>query len=180
MYNLDLRLVVPALVNLTLFLLQHHQAGNPTDLNMDLNRWFFAIVIIMFFLTTSIKLPISATAERIRVQPGDFSFSVAILLLGSVYLPQPLFWFGYIVTIGLSPWHGFLFQLLVGFLFSIWYVLRGIPVLIITCILQNHQQDEIETDASPQAAADDHIGSGNQIFLDQPTSEPDTILVVEP
>ncbi|KAI8553877.1 hypothetical protein RHMOL_Rhmol05G0050100 [Rhododendron molle] len=179
MYNLDLRLVVPALINLTLFLLQHHQPGNPT-LNMNLNSWFFCIVILILFLTTSVKLPLSVTAERIRVRPGDFSFSVAILLLGSVSLPQPLFWFGYIVIIGLSPWHGFLFQLLVGFLFWIWYVLRGIPVLIITCILQNHQQDETETDASPQAVADDHIGSGNQIFLDQPTSEPDTILVVEP
>ncbi|KAG5547499.1 hypothetical protein RHGRI_013254 [Rhododendron griersonianum] len=93
MYNLDLRLVVPALINLTLFLLQHHQPGNPTDLNMDLSSWFFAIVILMLFLTTSIKLPLSVTAECIRVQPGDFSFSVAILLLGSVSLPQPLFWF---------------------------------------------------------------------------------------
>ncbi|KAG5547500.1 hypothetical protein RHGRI_013255 [Rhododendron griersonianum] len=181
MYNLDLRLVVPALINLTLFLLHHHhyQAGNPT-FSMNLNSWFFAIVVLILFLTTSVKLPLSVTAERIRVRAGDFSFSVAVLLLGSVSLPQPLFWFGYVVIIGLSPWHGVLFQLLVGFLFWIWHVLRGIPVLIITCIVQNHQQDETETDASPQAVADDHIGSGNPIFLDQPTSEPNTVLAVEP
>ncbi|KAF7144025.1 hypothetical protein RHSIM_Rhsim05G0045500 [Rhododendron simsii] len=132
MYNLDLRLVLPALINLTLFLLQPHQAGNPTNLNikmnMNLNSWFFFIVVIILFLTTSVQLPLSVTAERIRVRPGDFSFSVAILLLGS-----------------------------------------------------NHGQDETET-GPPQVVvvADDRIGSGNQIFLDQPTSEPDTILVVEP
>ncbi|KAF7142390.1 hypothetical protein RHSIM_Rhsim05G0045300 [Rhododendron simsii] len=174
MYNLDLRLVVPALINLTLFLLQHHQPGYLTDLNMDLNSWFFSIVILMLFLTTSIKLPLSVTAEPIRVQPGDFSFSVAILLLGSVSLPQPLFWFGYIVIIGLSPWYGVLFQLLVGFLFWIWYVLRGIPVLIITCIVQNHGQDEPETGPPQVVVVADDIGSGNPRFLDQPTSEPDT------
>ncbi|KAG5547502.1 hypothetical protein RHGRI_013257 [Rhododendron griersonianum] len=142
---------------------------------MDLSSWFFAIVILMLFLTTSIKLPLSVTAERIRVEPGDFSFSVAILLLGSVSLPQPLFWFGYIVIIGLSPWHGVLFQLLVGFLFWIWGILRGIPVLIITCIVQNHQQDETETDPPPPqiVVVADGIG-GNAILLEQ------TIVVGQP
>ncbi|KAI8539084.1 hypothetical protein RHMOL_Rhmol09G0153600 [Rhododendron molle] len=92
MYNFDLRLVVPALINLTLFLLQHHQ-GNPT-LNMDLNSWFSCIVVLTLFLTTSVKLTLSVTAERrIRIRARDFSFIVAILLLGSVSLPQPLFWF---------------------------------------------------------------------------------------
>ncbi|KAF7143603.1 hypothetical protein RHSIM_Rhsim05G0046200 [Rhododendron simsii] len=189
MHNVDLRLVVPALINLTLFLLQHHHyqaAGKYPTFNMNPNSWFFAIVVLMLFLTTSVKLPLSVTTERIRVRAGDFSFFVAISLLGSVCVPQPLFWFGYVVIICVSPWHGVLSGLLVGFLFWIWYMLRGIPVFIITCIVQNHQQeDETETDhASPQVillvADDDDIGSGNPIFLDQPTSEPNTVLVVEP
>ncbi|KAG5532387.1 hypothetical protein RHGRI_026877 [Rhododendron griersonianum] len=178
MYNFDLRLVVPALINLTLFLLQHHQAGNPT-LNMDLNSWFSCIVVLTLFLTTSVKLTLSVTAERrIRVRAGDFSFIVAILLLGSVSLPQPLFWFEYVVVICLSPWHGVLFRLLMGFLLWIWRISRGIPVFIITCIVQSHQQDETEAGPS-QVVGDDGIG-GNSIFLEQPTSEPNTVLVVEP
>ncbi|KAF7132976.1 hypothetical protein RHSIM_Rhsim09G0105700 [Rhododendron simsii] len=179
MYNFDLRLVVPALINLTLFLLQHHRAGNPT-LNMDLNSWWFScIVVLTLILTTSVKLTLSVTAERrIRVRAGDFSFIVAVLLLGSVYLSQPLFWFGYVVVICLSPWHGVLFRLLMGFLLWIWHILRGIPVFIITCIVQNHQQDETAT-GPPRVVGDDDIG-GNPILLEQPTSEPNTVLVAEP
>ncbi|KAI8553872.1 hypothetical protein RHMOL_Rhmol05G0049600 [Rhododendron molle] len=95
MHNLDLRLVVPALINLTLFLLQHHQAtGKYPTFNMNMNSCLYAIAVLMLFLTTSVKLPLSVTAERIRVRAGDFSFFVAISLLGSVCLPQPLFWFG--------------------------------------------------------------------------------------
>ncbi|KAF7113003.1 hypothetical protein RHSIM_RhsimUnG0170400 [Rhododendron simsii] len=54
------------------------------------------------------------------------------------------------------------------------------PVLIIACIVQkeqNHQQDETET-GPPQVVADGM--GGNSIFVEQTTSGPNTVLVVEP
>ncbi|KAF7143217.1 hypothetical protein RHSIM_Rhsim05G0045900 [Rhododendron simsii] len=184
MHRLDLRLViVPALLNLILYLLQRNPwLPSLPNFNMNWKLWVFSIVTLMLFLITSVRLPLSVTAERIQVRIGDFSFFLVITLLGSVSLPQPLFWFGYIVIICISPWHGILSGLLVRFILSIWNILRGIPVLIITCILHNHQQDETETDPPPPpppqvAVVADDIG-GNPI--EQPTTEPVTVLVEEP
>ncbi|KAF7123197.1 hypothetical protein RHSIM_Rhsim12G0046900 [Rhododendron simsii] len=154
MYNLDLRFAVPALLNLILSLLQHLQEKpwlpSLPSFNMNWNSWFFAIVLLIPFLVTSIKLPLSLTADRIRVRVGDFSFFLGITLFSSVFLPQLLF---------------------------------CIPVLIITCTVQNHQQDERESNHPPPpqivVVADDDIG-GNPILLEQPTSEPNTVLVGQP
>ncbi|KAF7113283.1 hypothetical protein RHSIM_Rhsim05G0046400 [Rhododendron simsii] len=143
MYNLDLRFAVPALLNLILSFLQHLQEKpwlpSLPNFNMnDWNSWFFANVLLIPFLITSVKLPLSVTAEHIQVRTGDFSFLLAITLFSSVFLPQLIF---------------------------------CIPVLIITCIVQNHQQDERESDSPPQivVVADDDIG-GNPILLEQPTA----------
>ncbi|KAI8553880.1 hypothetical protein RHMOL_Rhmol05G0050500 [Rhododendron molle] len=95
MYNLDLRFAVPALLNLILFLLQHLQEKpwlpSLPNLNMNWNSWFFAIVLLITFLITSVKLPLSLTADHIRVRVGDFSFFLAITLFSSIFLPQLLF-----------------------------------------------------------------------------------------
>ncbi|KAI8553883.1 hypothetical protein RHMOL_Rhmol05G0050800 [Rhododendron molle] len=187
MYNLDLRFAVPALLNLILSLLQHLQEKpclpSLPNLNMNWNSWFFAIVPLIPFCITSFKLPLSLTADRIRVRVGDFSFFLAITLFSSVFLPQLLFWYVYAVIICVSPWHGYLSELLAGFLFSVWDVLYSIPVLIITCIVQNHQQDQRESETPPPpqivVVADDDIG-GNPILLEQPTAEPNTVVVGQP
>ncbi|KAI8553871.1 hypothetical protein RHMOL_Rhmol05G0049500 [Rhododendron molle] len=68
------------------------------------------------------------------------------------------------------------------FLFSVWDILCNIPVLIITCIVQNHQQeDETETDPPPPPqvlVADDDIDiRGNPILPEQPPSELITVVV---
>ncbi|KAI8553884.1 hypothetical protein RHMOL_Rhmol05G0050900 [Rhododendron molle] len=187
MYNFDLRLVVPVFLNLALCLVQQHE-GKPwlpslPNLNLNWKIWFFSFVILTVVLITSVTLPLSVTAERIRVQIGDFSFFLAITLLGSVFLPQPLFWFWYIIILCISPWHGFLSGLLVLFLFSIWNILRSIPVLIIACVVQKHQQDERETDPPPPphqalVVADDIEIAGNPILPEQPPS-PIQVVVVD-
>ncbi|KAF7113290.1 hypothetical protein RHSIM_RhsimUnG0140700 [Rhododendron simsii] len=151
MHNVDLRLVVPALINLTLFLLQHHHyqaAGKYPTFNMNPNSWFFAIVVLMLFLTTSVKLPLSVTTERIRVRAGDFSFFVAISLLGLYVCRNP---------------------------FSGSGTLSSFVSLLGTVFFRDYWWDFFSGFAD-----DDDIGSGNPIFLDQPTSEPNTVLVVEP
>ncbi|KAG5547511.1 hypothetical protein RHGRI_013261 [Rhododendron griersonianum] len=93
-------------------------------------------------------------AERIRVRAGDFSFFLAISLLGAILLPAPIFCFGDIIILSLFPWHDSLSQLLARFLLSIWVLLRGIPLLIITCIVQIHQQNETETNPPPPQVED--------------------------
>ncbi|KAH7832944.1 hypothetical protein Vadar_001640 [Vaccinium darrowii] len=180
MCNLDLRFVVPALVNLTLSFLQHHQP----ILDINLDNWFFSIVIILtliVFLFTSVKLPLSVITHPIRVRAGDFSSLLVISLLGSIFLPQPIFWFGYVITICVSPWHGFLS----AFLFRFWNILRAIPVLMITCIVHNHEQHERETDTPPPPQVvvlgdddDDDDIRGNPRLLEQQSSEPHTTVVV--
>ncbi|KAH7852591.1 hypothetical protein Vadar_026833 [Vaccinium darrowii] len=176
---LDLRFVVPVFINLALFFLHHHL---PYELNLSMN-WatFFAILISILFLTTSVKLPLYVTAEPIRAQPRDFSFLLAISLLGSFFLPQSLFGVVFVVTIFLSPWHRFLFESFVRFLIWIWDVLCEIPVLIITCIVQRRQQDERETNtAPPQVVAVAVDIEGNPILHEQPISEPIMAIVVQP
>ncbi|KAH7844022.1 hypothetical protein Vadar_023442 [Vaccinium darrowii] len=176
MYNLDLRFVVPALINLTLFLLQQHQSKpwngyEPNSnlnlsLNLDIYGFFSVLILVLVFLITSVKLPLSVTAEPIRVRTGDFSCLLAISLIASVVLPQLLFWFGFVIIICLSPWHGFLSDLSVGLLFRTWDILRGIPALIITCFVQKPQQDD-PPPPPPQVevvVADD-VG-GNPILLE--------------
>ncbi|KAF7113004.1 hypothetical protein RHSIM_RhsimUnG0170500 [Rhododendron simsii] len=184
MYNLDTRFVVPALLNLALSLLQQHQGKpwlpSPPSLNMNWKIWFFSIVILLLFLITSARLPLSLRAGRIRVRAGDFSFFLLISLLGSVLLPLPIFWFGYTTILCISPWHSFLSGLLMQFLFSVWDILCNIPVLIITCMFQNRQQDETETDPPPPQVlvADDDIDiRGNPILPEQPPSKLITVVV---
>ncbi|KAF7142274.1 hypothetical protein RHSIM_Rhsim05G0040700 [Rhododendron simsii] len=132
--------------------------------------WVFSVVTLMLFLITSVRLPLSVTTERVQIRIGDFSFFLVITLLGSVSLPQPLFWSGYVAIICISPWHGILSRLLVRFILWIWNILRAIPVLIV----------EAETDPPPpQVVVITDDTGGNPIEQPTgPTSEP--VLVVEP
>ncbi|KAG5547501.1 hypothetical protein RHGRI_013256 [Rhododendron griersonianum] len=181
MRNFDLRLLVPALLNFILYLVNQHKV-NPwlpfvPILNLNSKIGFFSIVILMLFLITSVTIRLTVAAERIRVQIADrFSFFLAIALLGSVFLPEPVFWFGYLVILSISPWHNSLSELLARFLLSIWVVLRGIPVLNINCIVQIHQQNEIETNPPPPQVEDvdgDNEMGGNTIL-----PEPEPIITV--
>lgn len=151
MHRLDLRLVlVPPLLNLILYLLQRNPwLPSLPNLNTNWRLWVFSVVTLTLFLITSVRLPLSVTAERVQVRIGDFSFFLVITLLGSVSLPQPLFWSGFVAIICISPWHGSLSGLLVRFILWIWNILRAMPVLIIDCIVHNHRQDEAETDPPP-------------------------------
>ncbi|KAF7143480.1 hypothetical protein RHSIM_Rhsim05G0045100 [Rhododendron simsii] len=96
MHNFDLRLLVPALLNFILYLLNQQLPSVP-NFNLDSKIGFFSVVILMLFLITSVTLRLTVTAERIRVRIADrFSFFLAIALLGSVFLSEPVFWIGYV------------------------------------------------------------------------------------
>ncbi|KAF7113199.1 hypothetical protein RHSIM_RhsimUnG0150700 [Rhododendron simsii] len=125
----------------------------------------------MLFLITSVTLSLTVTAERFQVQIVDrFPFFLVVTLLGSVFLPEPVFWFGYIVILSLYPWHDSLSELLARFLLSIWVVLRGIPVLIISCVVRIHPQNETETNPLPPQVEDvaGDIEMGGNAILPEP------------
>ena len=148
MYRIDLRFIVLAVINLGLFLLQHHQKGksnwNPNEPILNLNLWVLSIFISLCLLT-SVKLPlhISVIAEPIQIRAGDFSVPLAVSVIASLVLPRHLFWIGFGIVICVSPWHGLVSHFVVGFLYGVWEILRGIPVLIICCFAQQHPQVEV-------------------------------------
>ncbi|KAF7113307.1 hypothetical protein RHSIM_RhsimUnG0140200 [Rhododendron simsii] len=182
-FNFDLKLLFPAFLKFNLYLFSPHKAKLPflPDFNLNLKMWLFSIVILMLFLITSITLPIYV---RGRIQVGitnHISFFFALTLVGAVFLPEPIFCVGYVVILFISPWHDLLSGFLKRFLFSIWEVLRGIPGVIITFNVENHQQDEGETNPPPPppppqvegVAVDVEMGR-NGILPEQPPSEPVT------
>ncbi|KAI8553867.1 hypothetical protein RHMOL_Rhmol05G0049100 [Rhododendron molle] len=180
MHNFDLRLLVPALLNFILYLINQQLPSVP-NFNLDSKIGFSSVVILMLFLITSVTLRLSVTAEHIRVRIADqFSFFLAIALLGSVFLSEPVFWFGYIVILSIFPWHDSLSKLLARFLLSIWVVLRGIPLLVITCIVQIHQQNETDTNPPPSQVEDvaGDIEMGGNSILAEP--EPITVVAAQP
>ncbi|GFZ00851.1 hypothetical protein Acr_14g0004860 [Actinidia rufa] len=151
MYHIDLRFVVLAVINLSLFLLQHLQNGKSNwghnESILDLNFWVLAIFISLFLLT-SVKLPldVSVIAEPIRIRAGDFSIPLAVSVMASLFLPERLFWLGFGIVICVSPWHSLVSDLVVGFLWRVWAILWTITVLIISCIVQKNPQVEVVED----------------------------------
>ncbi|GFZ00848.1 hypothetical protein Acr_14g0004830 [Actinidia rufa] len=151
MYHVDLRFVVLAVINLSLFLQHHHQNGksnwDPNESILNLNFWVLPIFISLFLLT-SVKLPldVSVIIEPIRIQAGEFSIPLAVSVMASLFLPQSLFWVGFGIVICVSPWHNLFSDLVVGFLCQYWTILRAVPVLIISCIVQKNSQVEVVED----------------------------------
>lgn len=168
-FNFDLKLLFPGFLKFSLYLFNPHEAKLPflPDFNLNFKLWLCSIVILMLLLITSITLPIYV---RGRIQVGianHISFFFAITLVGAVFLPEPIFCVGYLVTLFISPWHNLLWGFLKRFLFTIWEVLRGIPAVIITFAFENHQHDH------EGVAVDIEMG-GNGILPEQPPSEPVT------
>ncbi|KAI8553868.1 hypothetical protein RHMOL_Rhmol05G0049200 [Rhododendron molle] len=182
MANFDIRLLGPAVLNFILYLVNQQFPSLP-NFNLDSKIGFFSVVILMLFLIISVTVRLTVTAESIRVRIADrFSFFLAIALLGSAFLPEPVFWFGYVVILCIFPWHDSLSKLLTQFLLSIWVVLHGIPVVIINCIVQIvqiDQQNEREINPPPQVedVSDDIEMGGNPIL---PEPEPIPAVVVQP
>ncbi|GMQ04600.1 hypothetical protein CsSME_00049960 [Camellia sinensis var. sinensis] len=171
MYYLDLRFLVPALINLILFLLQDHY-HNPIS---NPNLWFiFISIVTLLFLLISVKLPlhVSVTIEPVRIQPGDFSGPLAVALIASVFFPKSLLWVGYGTIMCITPWHGLVLDSIVKIIWWIWEIIQAIPVLIISCIVVHQHQQEGE----PKPHQVELVDVGGY----QSTSELDILLDVHP
>lgn len=151
---IDLRYGIPPLICLILLFFQNPES-TPWNQNGALETHHHAILAILlllilamtilFFLFTSIKLPLSVSTKPIRLHVGDFSCGVAILLVASFIFPPPLFWpVGYPLVICITPWYGLLLNPLKQLHCWLCHTLRAIPPLIIICIAQQHESLEPE------------------------------------
>ncbi|KAE8055509.1 hypothetical protein FH972_012344 [Carpinus fangiana] len=104
--NIDLRYGVPAAISLIFVLLPSEDNPwiNQND-NLGINPIFVvvvAIVVMLFFLFTSINLPL--TLEPIFLMTRHFSLSWTLSLLASLLFPPSHFWLLFPILVLLSPW----------------------------------------------------------------------------
>ncbi|GFZ15507.1 hypothetical protein Acr_24g0016970 [Actinidia rufa] len=99
-YNIDLRFLFPALINILL----------PLFLS-DVGTWqllslIVFLLLIVPLLVVSIELPVSVIIHPIRLGIGEWSRSLllAIALLASFKLPPPSFWYAYLISLSVAPW----------------------------------------------------------------------------
>ena len=146
-FLVDLRYVVPPLINITLWLLMPQPKPSPQPPNIYNEIFVMAYlslaISILLFLFTSVKLPL--TVEPLHLRPGDFSAPLTLSLLASLFLPSPLFWFVFPILVILSPWYEMLWGVLKRLMLWFCDTLQSIvPALLITCIAQRPQLDQLE------------------------------------
>ncbi|KAL5750794.1 hypothetical protein ACOSP7_025397 [Xanthoceras sorbifolium] len=143
-FFIDLRYLFPPLLNLILFvfLTSHHGKSywdqNDTAIQIlqypifKLPFFMLSILLLLIFLFTSIKLPL--TAKPIRLRTGKFWALLAMATIASVVLPPSLFW------LHLFNWFR--------------HTLQSVPTIFIVCITRNDQQNSSE----PAATQVEQIG----------------------
>lgn len=141
-FNIDLRFIVPPLVNILLYLLLSNQKyeGNSWDSihpMLKLGLMFFASSLLFLVVSIRFRFSLSVSAEPIRLRFGDFYFSglLAVTLLASILFPPSVFWYAYLICVIISPWSNSIFKIVNKFL-------QAIPTFIITCTT-SFQEEEI-------------------------------------
>ena len=96
MSSLDLRFVIPVLLNMLKSFLFSPSDWDPFNLFFHHPTWpktSLFVFMFLFFPFTSIKISISNTSAHLIIfERQSFSMHLTILLLGSIVLPQQLFW----------------------------------------------------------------------------------------
>ncbi|KAE7998702.1 hypothetical protein FH972_003219 [Carpinus fangiana] len=105
---------------------------------------FLVISLLLLILFTSVRLPL--TVEQLQLRAGDFSGPLNLSLLASLFFPSSLFWFVFpvLVILSPSPWYETVSDLLKRFIFWFCDTLQALPALIIICITQRPQADQLE------------------------------------
>ncbi|KAL5748359.1 hypothetical protein ACOSQ2_025656 [Xanthoceras sorbifolium] len=188
-FSIDLRYLFPPLVNIFLFIFLTSQGGSSfyywdQDDAVDILQYpilklpFFilAVLLLLFFLFTSIKLPL--TAEPLRLRAGNFSALLAVAILASIILPPSLYWFAYLLLIIISPWYRIMWSLFKQFFSWLRQILQSIPTIFITCVTQNQENsDPAATDRMEQIGRidiEDNLIQQNQSRLEQ-----DLVVVID-
>ncbi|KAL9438934.1 hypothetical protein AB3S75_024579 [Citrus x aurantiifolia] len=161
--NIDLRFTAPPM--LSLFLLVFNPS-NETFLFPVLNipatdhersllfravAMLFLAILTLFFLLTSLKIPLNVSLEvlPIHLRFGDFSGPLALSVLASLLLPTPRFCIAYFVCICISPWFHALINTLSGFCSWFFQLLQSIPTfVVVTARSTLRSQDTVEAEPS--------------------------------
>ncbi|KAH9776907.1 hypothetical protein KPL71_006847 [Citrus sinensis] len=162
--NIDLRFTVPPMLSLFLLVLN---SSNETFLFPVLNiaatdhehsplftavAMLFLAILTLFFLLTSLKIPLNVSLEAlpIRLRFGDFSCTLALSVLASLLLPTPLFCIAYFVCICFSPWFHALVNTLRRFCRWFFQLLQSIPTFVVVVAARStlRSQDTVEAEPS--------------------------------
>ncbi|GMQ04605.1 hypothetical protein CsSME_00049965 [Camellia sinensis var. sinensis] len=141
-FTIDLRFVVPPLMNILLHLFLVFQGNVSSDHPLMLKMTSHSLASLVFFLfllllLISVRLPLTLSvvfSQPIQLRFGQFYISgilVVTLMIVSLVFPPSLFWYSYLIIcifiyISKFPWFHPLFHVLMGYL-------QTIPTLFITC-----------------------------------------------
>lgn len=169
-YNIDLRFLVPVLVNIFVYMRSSatwEQANQVLVWEYIISHknssWFtltFAVVLLVFLISIKLSISVTLIAKPIMLRFGDFNLSVplVILLLASFLLPPQLLMYAYLLCILvwiISPWPS---RVLFKFMSDWWENwLHRIPVFIVTV----------------QQQPNDLLGTGSSLYLEVNQDEDD-------
>ena len=153
-FLVDLRYVLPPLMNLFIFLLQVNQEKpwnpvaaaailliNSPNLVSKLILFLLALFLLLFFFYVSFELPITVRPLLLRTRQ-HFSIALLLSLAASLLFPPSHFWFFFLLIILTYPWHGKILHLFASFLRWLAHTLQSIPIyfIIITRNQENPNQ----------------------------------------
>jgi hypothetical protein len=114
--------------------------------NLFFSHYTSAIIITLFLLFVSIKVPVSlqlTTSSLLRVQAIDLSVSVIICFLCLNFMSTPHFWIvNSILILCLSPWDDLLFEMLKILIWWLFHSLRSIGMHEVLCVFNGSHDDE--------------------------------------
>ncbi|KAK0586656.1 hypothetical protein LWI29_010316 [Acer saccharum] len=141
------------------------------------------VFLLVVFLLTSIKLPLTAHPVTVRAGRRRFSRPLAFTLLASIFLSPPFFWIAYFIIIITSPCHGMLWNLQKCIFKWLCQTLQSIPTLVISCTSQQQDDDDPEAATHRLTAVDQFVDmnhdQGNTMQINQSRLEQDSVVVID-
>ncbi|XAR54876.1 hypothetical protein NMG60_11030200 [Bertholletia excelsa] len=161
MYYVDVRYVVPLGINIV-----KSHVGRPWEWDaFDIvgeptwaKLWLYSFLLFLFpFVSVEILLTSSPhnAIRHIHLRVGDFSIILMLANFASLFLPQTLFWYAYLIMVLLSSCYIWILDLFVTILHWVQANHCRVPILdiIVTAAHDNH--NELGAIARPRRVLED-------------------------
>nr|GMC83433.1 Bs4C-R protein [Ipomoea batatas] len=163
MQYIDVRHVVLLLINLSKSMFSSSSELDSPAMIIDLwhpslPKLALLILLALTFAVTSVNIPLNCPINRamhIRIDVGSFSTSLGLLFLGSLGLPQTLFWYVYMVVVLGSSCSSWLFDVFCSFLEWVRAIFSGIPSFRFVITVTYDGRIELEREV------EDHVARQN-------------------